>query len=163
MRRTLALWAVLMIFTGIAGCADNPIDDPVLKEPESRVFYENYDDLWRAIQLAVRKYPVHLNNIESGILETDYIKGDKIFSDPPEKFNKPGLRYKITIRAVKGKISDKPAVKVVVVKTAEVQPDFFTGYQPFPSDGYEENTLLYRIGRYLDLDKLLNKQPSKNN
>jgi hypothetical protein len=142
---------------GLTGCADNPIADPSPKDPPSHAFKESYDDVWRAIQLALRKYPVRLNNIESGVLETDYVKGDQLFAEPVPGRAKQGMRYKILVRAVRGKIDGKQAVKVIVSKTPEIQPDFFTGYRPTSSDGLEEDVLLYRVGRYIELDKLLSK------
>jgi hypothetical protein len=145
-----------------AGCVESrPIDDPPLTEPETRVYYDSYDEVWRAVQLALKKYPVHLNNIESGILETDYIKGDKLFAEPVEGRTKQGMRYKLTIRAVKGRIEDKSAIKIICTKTSEVQRDFFTGFQPITTDGLEEKAILYRIGRYLEMERILSKVSTK--
>jgi hypothetical protein len=146
----------------LGACVENrPIEDPPLTEPEARVYYDSFDEVWRAVQLALRKYPVHLNNIESGTLETDYIKGDKLFTEPVEGRMKAGMRYKLTIRAVKGRIDEKSAIKIVCIKTPEVQRDFFTGYQPITTNGLEEKTILYRIGRYLEMERILSKvQPN---
>jgi hypothetical protein len=153
-----AVGAVLsaMMIAGAFGCAETQIVDPPIKEPESKVFMDEYEKVWRAIQLALRKYPVRINNIDSGILETDYIKGDKLFQEPNAK-PRPGLRYKITIRVVKGKLEGRTAVKVTSFKSAEIQPDFFSGFQPVPSNGLEETAILYRIGRYLEMEKLATK------
>jgi hypothetical protein len=158
------LWVKISLFvitlgalSSLACVEDQPLSDPPLTDPEMRVYYDNYDEVWRAIQLTLRKYPVHLNNIESGLLETDYIKGDKLFADPVETRDKPGLRYKIVIRAIKGQTAGRSAVQVLCTKTNEVQKDFFTGYQPLPSNGLEEKTILYRIGRFLEMEKILTK------
>jgi hypothetical protein len=150
------LLVLLCLFEG--ACAEKELAvDPPINEPQTMVFYANYDEVWRSVQLALRKYPVHLNNIESGLLETDYIKGDKLFAEPNEDKIKFGMRYKITIRAVKGKFNDRTAIKIICTKVPEIQRDFFTGYQPIPSDGLEENLVLYRISRYLDMDQMLSK------
>ncbi len=159
MRNPAHIWIILVLLVSalITGCADNPIVDPPIKDPESRLFAYEYEEVWRAMQLALRKYPVRINNIDSGILETDYIKGDKFFVEPNAK-SRPGLRYKITIRVVKGKLDGKKsAVKVTALKSAEIQPDFFSGFQPISSNGLEEMALLYRIGRYLEMEKLTTK------
>ena len=155
----LLFFATLAAAISIAACTEpDPLRDPAVTEPENHVFYDEYDSVWRAIQLAVRKYPVRLNNIESGILETDYIKGDKIFVDPSEGGPPPSAaRYKINIRAIKGKDEGKGAVKVVITKVTEIQPDFFTGFKEIPTDGLEERTIMYRVGRFLDLDKKLSQ------
>src|SRR5271155_4038528 len=105
---------ILFLLLAAAGCVENrPIEDPPITEPETRVYYDGYDEVWRAVQLALKKYPVHLNNIESGLLETDYIKGDKLFSEPVEDKTKTGMRYRLTVRAVKGKVNDRSAIKIV--------------------------------------------------
>lgn len=95
--------------------------------------------------------------MESGILETDYVKGEKLFADPNSTEAKQGLRYKVVIRAVKGKIENKNSVKVTILKTAEIQPDFFSGFQPLSSNGLEEETIMYRIGRFIEMDRMLSK------
>jgi hypothetical protein len=161
MARILLILFILFLQWGCANDTVSPDSD--IKDPESHIFYGEYDNVWRSIQLAVRKYPVHLNNIESGLLETDYIKNDKIFADPNESRNKIGLRYRIAIRAVKGKMGNRSVVKVICTKTPEVQRDFFTGYQPLASDGLEEDLILYRIGRYLEMDRILSRANSEKN
>ncbi|MBK9294414.1 MAG: hypothetical protein IPM57_08205 [Oligoflexia bacterium] len=148
---------LLILALFFIGCADNPIADPPIKSPSQRVFYDNYDKVWRAVQLALRKYPVKVNTMESGILETDYIKGDKLFNDPNEAKTRPGLRYKIIVRAIKGKIESKSAIKVTVLKNAEIQTDFFSGFKALGSNGLEEELLLYRIGRFIEIDNALTK------
>lgn len=140
-----------------SACAENPIADTPIKNPAQQVFNESYEKVWRAVQLALRKYPVKVNTMESGILETDYIKGDKLFNDPNELKTRPGLRYKIVVRAIKGKIEGKSAIKVTVLKNAEIQTDFFSGLQSLGSNGLEEQILLYRIGRFIEIDNTLSK------
>lgn len=161
---SLVVAGFLILLTLSACETTNPLADPPVTEPEIHVFYDDYDQIWRAIQLAVRKYPVRLNNIESGLLETDYIKGDKLFADPSEGGPpKANVRYKINVRAIKGKDSGKPATKVTVTKTAEIQPDFFTGFKEIPSNGLEEQTIMYRIGRYLEMDRKLAQAAKQSN
>jgi len=144
-----------------AGCIEKEIaSDPPVTEPQSRIFYASYDEVWRAVQLALRKYPIRMNNIESGQLETDYIKGDKLFTEPVEEKKKFGMRYRILIHAVRGKFEDRAATKIICTKVPEIQRDFFTGYQGIPSNGLEENIILYRVGRFLEMDHVLSKVSS---
>ena len=151
---------VLLVFA-LCSCAENQVIDPPIKEPENRVYFESYDRVWRAAQLSLRKYPVKVNSIDTGVLETDFVKGDKYFTDPNDVRPRTGLRYKITLRVVKGKIEGKMAVKVTVLKTAEVQPDFFSGFKPVASNGLEEATIVYRISRFVEIDRLLEAAANK--
>ena len=141
------------------GCAEVSVVEPPIKEPLSHIYRANFDQVWRNIQLAMRRYPVRVNNIDAGVLETDYIKGDKIFSEPApaEVKPQPGLRYKITVRAVKGNSEGTPVVQVTLLKTSELQENFFDGFRPIPTNGLEERTILYRIGRFLEIDQILAK------
>lgn len=143
-------------------CSRALVPDPPLKEPEARVFPESFEKVWRAIAQAIKKYPVNINLIDSGLIETEYVKGDKLFSDPNVTRTLSGLRYKIIIRAVKGQMDAKSAVKVTVLKSAEIQPDFFSGYKPIASNGLEESAILYRITRNLEIDRLLQKATHSN-
>jgi hypothetical protein len=161
MQQISKLVIILLLALAAAGCVTNPKADPPIKEPETRVYYDAYEQVWRAMQLALRKYPVKINNIDLGVLETDFVKGDKIFTDPNDNRPKPGYRYKITVRVVRGRIEGKNAVEVTVLKSSEIQPDFFSGFQPVPSNGLEESGILYRIGRYLEIDRILSKNAKK--
>jgi hypothetical protein len=161
------LTAAFLILLSVYGCeTTEPLADPPATGPEVSVFVDDYDQIWRAIQLAVRKYPVRLNNIESGLLETDFVKGDKIFADPSEGGPpKNNVRYKINIRAVKVKSRDdgRSGTKIIISKVMEIQPDFFTGFKEIPSNGLEEQTIMYRIGRYLEMDRRLSQAAKQTN
>ena len=153
---TLLFGAAVMLCTS---CAEKTIaNESSVKDPETRVFFDDFDKVWTAIHLAVRKYPVLVDNRDSGLLETNFVKGEKFFTDPDDNRPKQGLRYKIIIRAVKGKVENKNAIKVTVLKSAEVQPDFFSGFKRISSNGLEEHTVLYRISRFIEIDHLLNKK-----
>lgn len=146
---------ILTLFA-LVSCTKAIVQEPTLNEPVARGYLEEFDKVWLAVQRAMSKYAIKINNIDSGILETDYIKADRFFSDPSEPRNtSTGLRYKIIVRAVRGKLDGKPAVKVTVLKTTEIQRDFFSGYQSTPTNGLEETALLYRISRHIEMEKLL--------
>ena len=116
--------------------------------PISKVFNEDFEVVWRASQLAFQKYPMRINNIDKGLLETDWIKGNEIWRPPYASKIKPsGLRYKITLRTIKGKSQGDSAIKVSLQKTIEKKRDFFSDIEKPPSDGMEEKSLLYRVER----------------
>ncbi len=141
----------------ISGCTTYSVQTPPLQEPPNRIYKDNYEKVWRAAQQTLRKYPVKINNMDSGILETDWIKNDKLFSLPLEGKQRPGVRYKLTFRIVKGKVEGDSATKVTCIKTVEAQRDFFSGFESVRPDGLEEATMLYRIGRFLMVEKVINR------
>lgn len=148
------------------GCSLLGIDLSETKDagPQTQVFDGEYDKVWRAAQLALARYPIKVNNMDAGLLETDFIKRDKIWYPPYIKKNAgSGERHTITIRMVKG-ISEtsNEAVKVIVSKKIENLSDFFSSAQNQPSDGVEERMILYRIDRELKVERALLKASDKD-
>ncbi|MEZ0393220.1 MAG: hypothetical protein ACAH59_13455 [Pseudobdellovibrionaceae bacterium] len=128
-----------------------------LKLTQQKVFYFPYDSVWRAAQLAL-KYPIAVNNMDHGVLETDFIRGDDGFISPTvEKVPSSGIRYKITLTLVKGKIDGRDGVRVTIQKQLEKKRDFFSEVEALNSDGLEEKVLFYRIERELIIDEGLKK------
>lgn len=132
--------------------------------PASRVFYAKYEEVESAIKQAMIKYPQRVDNTEAGIFETDYVKGDARFKPPHKDIEySNGYRYRILIRLVRGRSDEKPAVRVQVLKQSEMMRDFFAEAEQLPSDGFEEDVILYRIARELTITKAITKAAEKAN
>lgn len=126
-----------------------------------KIFYASYDNVWRAAQLAL-KYPVSVNNMDNGILETDYIKADDGFMSPDDpKQLSSGIRYKITMILARGKVEGRESVRVTINKAIEKKRDFFADPESLPTDGLEEKVIFYRMERELTIDEAL-KRAAKN-
>lgn len=159
----LALWPFLF-----AACASEPVatrsDKLVQKFSFQKIYFYPYDSVWRAAQLAL-KYPIAVNNMDNGILETDWVRGVDGFS--PAHVGRepsPGVRYKIQLSLVKGKSERRESVRVTVVKKIEKQRDFFSEPEPLETDGLEEKVLFYRMERELVIEEALKKaMKSANN
>ena len=132
------------------------------KGPVQKVFVGTYDSVWKSIQLALIKYPIRVNDMDAGVIETDLIKGDSVWLAPHEsKRVSAGRQYKISISVIKGNIGEgKQAFKVTIAKKSELQTNFFSDSQPVLSDGLEESALMYRISREIHINNLL-KHASK--
>lgn len=132
--------------------------------PREQIFYGDVDQVWRATQIAFSKYPIRINNLDLGILETDVSTGYKVWTPPHKPSVSGGMSSKLSVRVVKGVVENRSAVRVTVQKESELKRDFFAETQKLPSDGLEEKALLYRIGRELQIDKALKKaQENLNN
>lgn len=160
--KSLTYRAILLIFSGffVGGCA--LWDSPPVKEsmgPQYRIFEGSYDEVWRAVQKSLASYPIQINNIDQGIIETDNIKGDQIWRPPFQQDRKPiNLRYVIRVNVVKGRPTKKgETVKVTILKSITLEKDFFSGESRQPSDGFEEKALLYRISREVQLERSLRR------
>ncbi len=151
----------ILLFITLAGCARTPVqeyDPRKAAGPKQKVFENKYDQVWRAVQLALSNYPVRVNDMDSGVLETDFIRGQTAWVSPHRKQQIPsGLRYKVIVRVLKGKMSGGKAIQVTILKRIEFQKDFFSRYSPVKTDGLEEIAILYRIERELLIQRALEK------
>lgn len=157
---------ILTLFLGAAltGCSSSEKKvEAGVPTPAEDVFYAEPEAVDRAISQVMVKYPQKIANLEAGVLETDYIKGDARFQPPHKKVTfGSGYRYRILIRTVKGKTNGKSAIKVQVLKKVEQHRDFFADPENLKSDLLEEKAILYRIGRELKIDKALNRLSQKD-
>lgn len=156
-----AIIAVILL-SGCTTASDRLTRKLKVGEPVSRVFFAKYEDVESALKIALLKYPQRVDNTEAGIFETDYVKGDARFKPPHQNVEySSGYRYRLLVRLVKGKSESRPAVKVSIVKHIELVRDFFAEPEILPSDGLEEEAILYRIGRELTIAKALQKAGEK--
>jgi hypothetical protein len=132
--------------------------------PLSHVYNEDFDLVWRAAQIALQKYPIRVNNIDKGELETEWIANNEIWSAPQDlKTSRTGTQYRLTIRTIKGRIQNESAIKVTIQKFIEKKRDFFAEVEKPPSDGLEEKVLLYRIEREIQIERALQLAQEKSN
>ena len=153
---------LILIISALAvcSCASNELKPDGITPgiPLQRVFFGDYNDVNNAIRAAMKKYPVREDNLDLGIFETDYIKGDKMFRAPGSKDRvESGVRYRIQIHTIKGKVEGKPAIRMIIKKALEKNRDFFADSEPLPTDGMEENILFYRVTRELAIAKAVKK------
>lgn len=133
--------------------------------PREQVYYANFDEVWRAVNLVLQPYPLRISNMDQGVLETDMIRGDRVWVAPykREATGATSETYRLTIRVIKGALDSRSATKVTVVKDSQLQVDFFSDPRSLPSDGLEEKSVLYRIGREIQVERALAKAQKKQN
>jgi hypothetical protein len=164
MRLTVRQISSLLAFCVLAACAGKPPVTSKTKEAKfnyQKVYFYSYDNVWRAAQLSL-KYPIAVNNMDHGILETDFIKADDGFIAPvEEKIPSSGVRYKITLTLSKGKVEGRESVRVTITKLVEKKRDFFAETETLVSDGLEEKVIFYRMERELVIDDALKKAAAR--
>jgi len=132
--------------------------------PREQVFYAEFEEVWRAINLVMQPYPLRVSNMDQGLLETDEIRGYRVWAPPHVSETKAtGEFYNISVRVVKGSLGKKAATKVTLIKELQNQRDFFSDARSVPSDGLEEKSILYRIGREIQIERSLAKAQKKLN
>ena len=159
-RATVLLWPLLFLGP-LSACTSDQVqthsDKVVQKYSYQRIFFYPYDSVWRAAQLSL-KYPISVNNMDNGILETDWVRGIDGFIAPHiEADPSPGVRYKIQLSLVKGKVDHHDSVRVTIIKRIEKQRDFFSEPEILETDGFEEKVLFYRMERELVIEEALRK------
>ena len=161
----LSIGGRILLFLSLSGCAlfrENS-GPPESFAPREQTYYANFDQVWRAAQLSLQNYPLRVNNMDLGVIETEAVKGTRVWS-PPHKpdTNQAGLSYSLGVRLIKGRSEGREAVKVTILKESEQTHDFFSEPHRIPSDGLEEKSILYRIGRELQIEKALEAAHKKN-
>lgn len=158
MRKQIFKYSFLLLM--VVACSSQPTTKKKKKSQTmtpQKVYYASYDNVWRAAQLAL-KYPIAMNNMDNGVLETEFIKADDGFQPPSEeKLPSSGLKYKISMLLVKGRVDGRDSVRVTIKKIVEKRRDFFADPETLESDGLEEMVIFYRIERELTIDEALRK------
>lgn len=155
--RGLGLLAFLMLTTSCT-LFDKPEDpkEMVLKKSiKQKVFYSNYENVWRSLHQVIR-YPIAAENQDTGIIETEFIKAvDGFLAPEMVKAPSPGLRYKLIFTVARGKFNNRDATRVTLDKRIEILRDFFSEPEVVPSDGLEEKVIFYRIDRELVISEAM--------
>lgn len=143
-----ALAALVLSFSGCVS-SERPEEGVIKKASKQRIFFAPFDSVWRASH-TVLPYTIATENPDTGIIETEYIKGVDGWL-PPETRKTPsaGLRYRIVMILAKGKAEGRDSTRVTIEKRIEVLKDFFSEPSMLESDGLEESVLFYRLEREL--------------
>ena len=122
-----------------------------------------YEETWRALQKSMVNYPIKINNVDRGVLETDKIKLGEVWT-PPVALNKVprNTRYSLHVRVTRGKTSNKDSARIQIRKKMVLHRDFFSGGEKIKSDGLEEKAILYRIRREIRLERSIQKAFQEN-
>lgn len=126
------------------------------------VFIGNYEKVWKACEKALGNYTLSNNSIDSGIIQTDWVRGDHVWTAPDStKSPSSGMRERIIVYLTKGRTQRNSSVRVQIKKELELRKDFILEAEALKSDGLEEIVILYRIERELEIDKELAQAANK--
>lgn len=163
---------LLAVFTFVfvlflSGCAlfEERVGPKPTLGPQERVYYFPIEDVWRATLMALQSpnnYPLRVNNMDTGLIETDRLKGSEAWQAPHVTVPyASGYSSRLIIRVIKGSLGKRPAIKVNIRKDAKVQRDFFSEPETVVSDGLEEKVILYRIEREIQVERALRRSTLK--
>jgi hypothetical protein len=147
-------WLILLSFMG---CASYEKFRQITEEVEvpARIFAADYNQTWQAVIQVIKKYDIAQQNQEAGYIKTRWMDNtleinftDSFGSSDAIK----AAKFKLVVNVVKGYRSSREVAKVTIFKRQLVEQDFLQGWKELSTDGIMENTLLYRIGRIIDID-----------
>ena len=139
MQRTYRLLFIAFFLSGCSLIQKEAKGPPLDLKPRKAVFLTSYDKVWRAVQIALAKYPMKTNNQESGLLETQFVDAQQLWTAPHtgEKYPR-AHKYKIRINAVRGQVQGRKAVSLRISKLKYRSRDLFGESDRLPSDGFVE-------------------------
>ena len=119
----------------------------------TKIFVSEYQNAWEAAVDALKASPMEVVNRENGTLQTKWIDNtaernliDSAGSVSP--YTKAQYRFRVSL--AKGFFEGKSSVRISVQKEQQFQRDVLEGWRNQESDGVQENSLLYRIGKLID-------------
>jgi len=142
---------------------DNPLtraEKEIRSRTHQRVFFAPFESVWRAAQLSL-KYPIAVNNIDEGIIETEWIDVADGFEPAHKKPDITPLEFRIQMLFVRGKSQGKPSVRVTILKHMRTQKSFFNNSREFETDGLEEAVIFYRIEREIIIEDAIKREAKR--
>lgn len=115
-----------------------------------KVFLSDFETVWQATLEALKSSALDVSNREAGFIRTKWIDNtaQKNFADSfgtGQMYLKAQYRHRVNV--AKLFYNGRPAVKVNIQKEQLVQNDVLEGWRNVTSDGVDELTMLYRVGR----------------
>ena len=119
----------------------------------SKIFIVEYPMAWEAAVDALKASPMEVVNRENGSLQTKWIDNtsernliDSAGSVSP--YTKAQYRFRVSL--AKGNLEGRNSVRIIVQKEQQVQRDVLEGWRNQETDGIQENSLLYRVGKLIE-------------
>ncbi len=159
-RILLALISIVLL--GSSGCmsAYKHSVGATTQQNFSRAFSSDFNLAWQSTLDALKSVRLDVTNREAGFIQTRWIDNttEKNFKDGiggTAVYMKAQYRFKVSV--AKSVYQGKEAIKVTVQREQIASRDALDDFRPLESDTIEENTLLYRIGRLIQVRTRLAK------
>jgi hypothetical protein len=129
-------------------------------EIPQQVFKADFNQTWQAVVQVMKKFDISVQNQEAGVIKTRWMDNtlqvnfnDAFGSSEAVK----SAEYKLLINISEGYSYGQKVTKVTVFKRQRIEKDFLQGWKEERTDGITEQSVLYRIGRLIDIDNKLRK------
>jgi len=163
MKATFPLKAILLIcFITLFSCQTPRARNKPTIYPIARTFYNvDYNAVWEATLSALADFELIKTIKDQGLLVTDWKSGahSKYFTryDREIIYKKGKYRISAFVRTL------ETGVNVKIIKEHQIEMDTLEGWQPVPTDGIIEKSILYRVGHLIAIEKFLTDPPENDN
>lgn len=127
-------------------------------EIPSEIYGADYNQTWQAVIQVMKRFDISYQNQESGKIKTRWMDNtlqvnftDSFGSSDAVK----AAEFRLMVNVAEGYSYGRKVTKVTVFKRQRVEHDFLQGWKEKQTDGIQEKTLLYRIGRLIENDNKL--------
>lgn len=151
--QTTLVLALLTVMTPACMSAYKKSVGGDIENVHTKIFISEYTIAWESAVDALKTSPMEIVNRENGTLQTKWIDNtaernliDSTGSVSP--YTKAQYRFRVSL--AKGFFEGKPSVRTSVQKEQQIQRDVLEGWRNEESDGKQENSLLYRIGKLIE-------------
>ncbi|MCY4644406.1 MAG: hypothetical protein OXB88_07290 [Bacteriovoracales bacterium] len=130
----------------------------------SRLYEATYDEVWQATLFVVKKFDLANWDQTKGSIKTRWMDNTKSYNFSNVfgfKRHARSAQFQLRVNISKGFRNGREVATVSLYKRQLVEQDALQGTKEVPSDGIEEKTILYRIGRKLKIEKFLNDLEKK--
>lgn len=158
------------VLSGCAGSAPFYEELPFVRVNRApyRVYKADFSTAWESSlqAIALGRDIIRYQNRDLGVIESDWIDntGDHAFL---QVFSNEDFflrsRYKLQVQIREGtKNGAAPVVMIRVLKLQQMERTFLGGWDDVESDGVDEATYLYLIGRKISLRQMEENKPASN-
>ncbi len=147
----------------LGGCASSRPAKRPDELPFFRLYVGSFDTVWNATVRVLDIYSITIANREAGQLQTewsDFRHNRELYDHPEQNDSLEEVKYRLKIKLSKAFVTQtgEPAVRVQVVKELTEYKNIQTDWIRVPTDYFEENVILYRIGQRLRIAEVLKRK-----
>ena len=151
---------VLIILFLAVSCASYENFRQITEEFEmpAQTYKADFTQTWQAVIQVLKRFDIAYQNQEAGKIKTRWMDNtlqvnftDSFGSADAVK----AAEFKLMVNVAEGYSYGRKVTKVTIFKRQRLENDFLQGWKEVPTDGIQEKTLLYRVGRLIENDNKL--------
>jgi len=141
----------------LGACVSSQPPPRPLDLPFKKYFDKDFDTVWAATVEVLDYYQIVRIDRDAGLVETDWTEARynrALYDLPPdhkEFMESVKYRLKVKVSKFRNKNTGTPVANVQIVKELMEGRNFIFDYERVPTDTVEEQILLYRIGRRVEI------------